>query len=622
MKSLLQILNKRALNKVLLGSLFFLLLIVFTKSSIAQDDTDRQLANHYFQAAEYDKAAMYFELLYDESPNDYYYGYLFRCYIELERYKDAEKLVKQQLKKYKDEPKYYVDQGSLYLKEGDEEKAKKSFETAINNLQPNQNRIVQLGNAFLKIDQTDYALQTYYQGRKLLKERYPFNIEIADVYGAQRKWDLMISEYLDLIEVQESYLQTVQNAIGRTVSFEEPNRQNQILRQELLKRVQKYPNNKTYPEMLIWTYLQLKDFNGAYIQIKAIDKRFKEDGGRILALAKTCATNGNYDLSIEAYNYLIDTKGKQSYYYDLAKISLLGVLKKKITLTDTYTDSDLQELEKQYLSTIKELGKSNDNVDMLLDLAELEAYYVHNIDTAIIILNDARELPALKPQKLAECKLALGDMLIIKDEVWDALLLYAQVDKDYKYDELGERAKLKSAKTYYYTGSFQFAKGQLDVLKGSTSKLIANDAMELSRLITDNSTVDTTIRPLQIYARADLLFVQNKYDEVIATLDTITKEYPGHALADEVLYLKHKVAIKQRDYEKAAKELQAIVDTYSYDILADNALFQLAELYQNKFNDKDKAMELYEAIITNYSGSLYVVEARKRFRELRGDVVN
>jgi len=58
------------------------------------------------------------------------------------------------------------------------------------------------------------------------------------------------------------------------------------------------------------------------------------------------------------------------------------------------------------------------------------------------------------------------------------------------------------------------------------------------------------------------------------------------------------------------------------DILADNATFQLADLYENILGDTTKAQELYEKVLLEYPGSLFVVEARKRFRRLRGDDIN
>ncbi len=208
--------------------------------------------------------------------------------------------------------------------------------------------------------------------------------------------------------------------------------------------------------------------------------------------------------------------------------------------------------------------------------------------------------------------------MLIKGEVWDASLLYAQVDKDFKYDQLGEQAKLKNAKVSYYTGNFNFAKGQLDVLKGSTSKLIANDAMELSILITDNSTIDTSTTPLLMYARADLMSYQNKDSLAVNTLDSINTIYPGHALADEVLFKKYEIAYKRQEFEKCIEFLESIATTYSYDILADDAYFKLAELYDFVLKDAEKAKENYGKILFDYQGSLYVVEARKRYRAIEG----
>ena len=125
-----------------------------------------------------------------------------------------------------------------------------------------------------------------------------------------------------------------------------------------------------------------------------------------------------------------------------------------------------------------------------------------------------------------------------------------------------------------------------------------------------------------LYAHADLLAFQNKDDIALITLDSINTLFPAHALADDILFKKAKIMEKRQDYETAAKYLQNIVDAYNYDILADDALFRLAELNQFHFNNIEKAKELYQKILVDYSGSLFTVEARKRFRELRGDKIN
>jgi len=443
-----------------------------------------------------------------------------------------------------------------------------------------------------------------------LRGGYPFNFEIADIFSTQSRYEEMIAEFLGLLEINESYLQSVQNALSRTMSFETNTKQNQVLRTALLKRTQRNPNKKVYAEMLIWLFLQHKDFQSALLQAKALDRRFKEDGGRIISIANLCASNKNYDVAAKAYNYIIAEKEDSPYYLN-SKIKLLNVMNKKITTTTTYVIRDLQQLEENYYATIDDLGQTSETVPLLQELAELQAYYLHNIDTAIAVMADALAIAGLKPVDKAECKLLLGDILLINEEIWEASLYYSQVEKAFKYDELGERAKFRNAKIAYYTGDFQWSKAQLDVLKGSTSKLIANDALDLSLLITDNTGIDTTEKPMLMYARSELLIIQNKYREAVLILDSIKSMYPGHSLEDEILYQCYEIESKNKNFDKAKEYLETIITNFPQDILADNALFKLAELHQFHFDELDKAKELYQRLLVEYPGSLFVVEARK-----------
>ncbi len=197
--------------------------------------------------------------------------------------------------------------------------------------------------------------------------------------------------------------------------------------------------------------------------------------------------------------------------------------------------------------------------------------------------------------------------------------VYSQVDKSFKYDQLGEQAKFRNAKVSYYVADFSWAKAQLDVLKGSTSKLIANDAMELSLLITDNTGLDSNEIAMQMFARADLRIYQNNKYKAWTILDSITTTFPGHALADEVLMRKYQISLKQNNLENAEQFLLQVLKDHPTDITADNATFYLAELYEGPLNNKEKAMEKYQDLLLNYPNSMFVVEARKRFRLIRGD---
>jgi TolA-binding protein len=189
-----------------------------------------------------------------------------------------------------------------------------------------------------------------------------------------------------------------------------------------------------------------------------------------------------------------------------------------------------------------------------------------------------------------------------------------------KTDTLGQEAKFRNARLAYYKGEFEWAKAQLDVLKAATSKLISNDALELSLLIGDNLVFDTTGDGLRMFSRADLWMYQNKLADALATLDSLEVAFPSSSLSDDILYRKATIALRQSRFTDAAKLFDQIIANYKKDILADNALFKLAEINEKNLGNTARAMEMYKELMTDFPGSLFVVEARKRFRTLRGDV--
>lgn len=582
---------------------------------------DEQLAVQYFQNKEYDKAAIYYEKLFNKNPIDFYYNYLLACFFELQEFKKAEKLVKKQIKKSPHKLSYQVDLGYVYKTSGEINSSKKQYESLIDALPPNQSVIFELAQAFMQRKELDFALETYLKGRKLLKDIYPFHFEAAEVYIQKGDIESMINEYLDVLLINDGYIQQVQNSLLRIYQSDQREDKNELLKTQLLKRIQKFPDKKVYAEMLIWIFIQDKDFNSAFNQAKALDKRLKEDGGRIISLAEMCTSNNQHDVAGKCYQYVIE-KGKETYYYVTAKIELVNVLNKKVTEYGKYSQADLIQLENHYLQTLSELGKNAGTASLLKGLAHLYAFYLHRDNDAIALLEETIELPNLNTRFKADCKLELGDILLMIDDIWEASLYYSQVEKDFKHDPLGDEAKFRNARLSYFVGDFKWAQAQLDVLKGSTSKLISNNAMQLSLLISDNSTVDTNTVPLTYFALAELLSYQNKDDSAILTLDTINLYFQDHSLADEVLFKKAKIMEKKQIFDEAAIFYQAIVNGYGYDILGDDALFRLAELNQFYFNNQEKAKELYQQLLTDYPGSLFSVEARKRFRELRGDKIN
>ena len=600
--------------------LLFLLSIALMPVMGQRGQTDAELANQYFITGEFAKAAVYFDKYYDQDPFTAYPSYV-KCLMAIKDYEKAEKLIKRQIKKFPNELTFKVDLATLYETTNQPDKVKKIYNDLLKNLPPDVNQVNMLANAFTQKQDYDMALQVLLQGRKILNGIYPFGFELADVYAQQGKTAEMVNEYLDMILFSGGYLGNVQTILQNKLSNDLSGNLSELLRTSLLRRIQKSPDEIEYSELLYWLFIQEKDFQSAFIQARGIDKRLNESGERILSLGKLCQNNEDYTAAEQCYQYVVD-KGPTSPLYITAKMELINSINAKITSGGNYTQADLNKLEQDYEKTLAELGKSSATSPLIRGFAHLKAFYLHKTDDAIELLQETIDLPQLSPAFKAECKLELGDIYVFIGEVWEAALLYGQVDKDFKNDALGRDAKFRNAKLSYYIGEFDWARDQLNVLKASTSQLTSNDAISLSLLIMDNTNLDTSTAALLIFSRAELLSYQNKDSLALLTIDSLLNDFPNHMLTDEAWYKKGLIYKKTGQYEKALPFLADIVEKYGEDILADDALFNQAAIYENDIHNKDKAKELYETLLTKYPGSLYVVEARKRFRFLRGDKLN
>lgn len=609
-----------------LSSLLIILLCGAALGEVqAQGTTDDQLAAYYYREGAFDKAVIYYERLYERSPSDENYDYYLNCLIALNEHKSAQKLAEKQSKSHPTAMRYRVDVGRVLDKSGDADKAQKEYAKIIKELdRASVSQILDLGKAFAEINENDLALEVYYKGRKLVGKSYPFNFQIAQILGQQGNIDGMINEYLDVLEISNGYIQSVQNTLNRVIGFDEESKYNTILQEQLMMRIQKNPSSDIYAQMLIWVLMQQNKYEQAMIQVKALDKRNKEDGQRVMALAKTALNNYKYDVAIDGYNY-VKTKGQSNYYYTEASIAVLEAMKLKV-VNSSYSEASINQLVLAYEKALEEFGKTPSTAQLIVDFAHVKAFYQSrynngSIGEAIDLLQNGLSIRGIDERQSAYLKLELADIYVLTGMIWDASLLYGQVEKRFKYDEIGFEAKLKNAKVFYYSGDFGWSEAQLDVLKGSTSKLISNDALELSVFISENTGLDTTTEALSIFSKSELMLAQHKYDSALFMLGLIEQNFPGHELSDNILFQKAAIANERGEYLLAAENYLRVYEMYPTDILADNALIEAGRIYETFLKDKEKAMSIYETILTEYSSSLFVVEARKRFRSLRGDSV-
>ncbi len=607
--------------KQYLKYIFTLLFFSFVAIGFSQNNTEEQLAIQYYNDKEYAKAVEIFEQLFSKKNNAYYYVYYLQSLVEMGDFKKAEKIVKKLQKEYPNELKYKVDLGFVYISSNELNKAKEIFEEAIKSLTPNYQQIVDLANAFLLRRQTEYSLNTYKAGRKVMKNPALFNMELAYIYENLGRYDEMMNELLDFIEQNSSSTLSVQYYLQNSLSNDPESKKNDALRTQLLKRVQKNSDLTVMVEMLYWLSIQQKEFDQAFTQAKSLDKRLNEKGDRMYALAGICLSNKSYDVAAKAFEYLI-SKGSDNVYYLNAKIQLLNTKYLRTTSLLPVNLANLAQIVKEYKELLEKEGYNAFTMELIRNLAHIKAFYLNELPEAISLLEQAIAIKDANPNVLAETKIELADVLLFSDDVWEASLLYSQVEKAFPNDPIGHQAKFKNAYLSYYIGEFEWAKTQLDILKASTSKLIANDAMELALLISENKDDDSSYMGLSYYAKAGLLLYRNQDDLALKTLDSIAMLGLVHPLNDEVLYKKAEIMLKNGRYAAADSLLAKLIEFYPEDILGDDAVYLEAQINETYLNNKSKAMALYNRLFTIYPGSLYASDARKSFRRLRGDVIN
>ena len=580
-------------------------------------ESQEQLASHYYTAGEYAQAAELYEALYQRAPNKFYYQMLYRSYLELEQYKDAERLAERRIRQYPNELYLYVDHGRVYERKGDNRKAAKIYESAVDKVGYDTKQITELTQAFETAGHPEYAIKTYLVARKKMRNEYVFVNELATLYERAGNYEAMMQEYFELLDKMPNMIGSIQIALQRVLNETSNPKIAEGLRKALVERVQEHPENKHYLDMMIWFSLQQKDFEFAMLQAKAVDKRFPEQWGEtLMRVAQIARSNAAYDVAQECYGTVVK-KGTEGPFYFESRVGELEVKFDRINRNFPIENKRLWQLLHDYEHLFDELGKNVKTVQLMRNYAHLMAYYADSLQRAADMLYDVLELPQLPPKERDETKLALGDLMLFAGEVWDASLLYMQVEKANKNDVLGSQAKFKNAKLSYFNHDFLWAKTQLDVLRASTSKLIANDAMELSLLISDNMEEDSTFDMLERYAEADLLLYRNQLDSAWDAFDAVATSALSHPLFDEVLLQKAKIRIRQQRYVEADTLLQQLVDFYANDILADDALMLLAELNDEQLDNKARARECYEKLILDYPTSLYVDRARKRYNELK-----
>lgn len=591
-------------------SILTLLSILIFSLSFGQSE---ELARNYFDQGEYEKAEVIYAKLHRTNPAQQSW---LLAYVEtleaLEKLDEAESILKTYLTEVGEYPNIQIELGYLYQKQNDTLVASRYYQNAISQVEKRPSFSYAVGNTFQKYGLLDLAAQTYETAQRI-EPRSNNRIQLAQIYGEQSRYQEMFENYLDLILENPGYFDALNRRFSEYITENSANDANIALRRVLLQRNQNQPE-VIYNQMLSWLFVQQEEYSKAFAQEKAVFQRTElQSLSRLMDLALIAKDNDELSSAREILEFAVEKATSQ---HELRSAERELLLIKRLQAQP----EDYDEIEVAYENFLAKIGRNSDSFWIQKDLAEFLAFQKKEIDKAleqIQFINSQN----LYQQQAAELKLLEADLNVQQSKFNQALLLYTQVEKMIPNSDIAREAKFKVAKTSYFTGDFDWALTQLKVLKSSASQLISNDALELSLLIKDNSQEDSLRTDLKLVAKADLLQFQNQPEQALDILERVLIDYKSPSIVDEVLLRIASLHLANSQVEKAIPYLQRIVDEFGDKILADNANFLLGKLYMDRLNEPEKAKTYFETLIFNHPDSIYFVEARQRFRMLRGDQI-
>ena len=600
--------------------MFVLMLVLSTEYSWGQAEATvagSTLAEEYFKAGDFEKAANEYGKLLKSNVT---WARLSRYVASLQKSNKADDALKYLRKQQRgDEPNrpyYEILAGQLAAQQGDTVQAGVQFTAALQSSKSSTTKLEKIATAFSELGETRWAVRAFETAREVSRDATSYSEELMTLYRATGQTEKAISEIV-ITAKQTDKKETVLAALqGYINTKDEP-----FVEKALYAKIQQEPGELVYNELLIWYFVQKQKFSRALMQEKATDKRLKLAGGKVYELGMLAMNNKEYKTAADAFEYVTATY-PQGQLYPFARRLVINAREEQVKNTYPVDKIEIRKLISDYQRMLQEIGTNVKTLEALRSTANLYGNYLDSKDTALTVLDLAIDLGKADRNFVDKCKLDKGDIYLLKGEPWESTLLYSQVEKSQKEELLGYEAKLKNAKLHYYKGSFTVAKDILDVLKLATSREIANDAEQLSLLIVDNTGMDSTEAAMRWYADVELLLFQNKTDEAVNNLNQMLTKFADHSLVDEVLWLRANTYLKQGKTTEAIEDLKTIIAKYPNDILGDDAQFTQGKIYEERLKDKQAAMDAYQKVLTNYSGSIHGAEARKRFRALRGDTIN
>lgn len=595
----------------------FLTLLGVSDLNAQSRQVDEKLAREFYQKKDYEKAGEIYKNLYETYGYSTYFTYYTDCLTLTGDYAAAEKALKSYLKQNPNNWKAHVDLAYNYMQQGENDKATKYLNKVLKDVPNNISSIREVASLLRNRNFNDLAIAMYDRGAKDPNIDYSFNLEKAYVYNSMLDFENATECYLLYLKENPEQYEMVKNRLRVMMMYDLNGNVDDVIRMALLRKTQAEPENEEYASLLMWFSLQMQDYDLALMQLKALDKRghgnYEND---IIYIAQIASDNRQYDIAIDAYEYVLKKSGEGVFYVN-ATVGLIKTEYAQAVANGSHDKAFYDKLSERIDEAIRKIGINDETLPLITVQARIMAFELGRFEEAVALLNHSLEMN-MSAYRKAELKMELADIYLFTDEVWESTLLYSQIEKTLKNEPIAHEARFKNAQLRYFIGEFEWANATLDVLKAATSKLVANDAMTLSLTISDNLEYDTI--GLQRLAKADYYIYQRKYGLANQMLDSVVAYNPNEVSLPSAFYRKAKIAFEDGDFVTADSLYKRVYEGYADSYMADEALMEDAMLLERQLDRREEAMECYARLFDYYTASVYVAQARKSYRRLRDEI--
>ncbi|CUU01980.1 Tetratricopeptide repeat-containing protein [Candidatus Kryptobacter tengchongensis] len=596
----------------------FLIIINFAFAQTQNELNLLRLAQSFERAGEYERALKIYEELYTQNPeNRVYLEALVRLNIQTKNYEKAINLARLWLSSHPDDIDMMGKLGDAHFKAGKEKEAIEIWDKAVRTFRNNPGVYRMIADYLIQNRLYDKAIEYLTTAQKIAGVSELYSFEIAMLYEFTMRFDKAVEEYIKILRRTPSMIPSVKSRMSSYI--DRPEVVKQIL-PVLESEAKISKQNIGIIELYSWVLIEAKDYQKALEVQKQLDKITFANGEVILNFARDLFNQGIYHVAVKAYASIVENY-PDSKILPEAKFGLIRSNEEMLRLKfgsletpDSLFYSQLQGVENDYIKFSNEYAGTKYEAEALFRLGLLKLDIHFDLDQAQRYFEEIERKFMLHLGK--EAILKLGEILTLKGDINSARekYLYLMGVKNFA-DSL--RVKFLLAQLDYYEGNFNLALKTLEEISKFTSSDFSNDAIELMLKIQSNRFPSDEY--LKMFAISELKIKQRKFGEAISLLEDINSKCPNCPIADDVIFTLSKTYFSINKFDEALKYAEILLNEHPESIYIDDALMEKGLIFQ-KLGKTELAIDSYTKLISKFPNSIFVNEARKKIRELRGEI--